>query len=432
MRVLLVGGGGREHAIGKALVESGAELFAVMKNRNPGISRLSREYLLTGETEIGKIVEFANEKRIDMAVIGPEAPLAEGIVDELVKNGIGCVGPQKSPARLEWDKSWAREFMRENNIPGCPEFGVFDDIESAIKFGESLGEYVIKPSGLTGGKGVRVKGEHFSTVSEARDIMRSMIPSHRIVIEEKLIGEEFTLQGFVDGKNVEPSPCVQDHKRAFEGDKGPNTGGMGSYSDTGYLLPFMEKKDYDSALKIMTKTVKALKKAGMEYRGILYGQFMLTGDGVKLIEYNVRFGDPEAMNILPIMRTGFLEVCEGIVDGKNASVKFMDKATVCKYLVPAGYPSDPKSGARIEINAKEEENLKIFYASVDEREDGIYTTTSRSMALVGIGDDIYSAEERVERSISLIKGDLFYRSDIGKRELVEKRINNIKNLRRGS
>ncbi len=432
MKVLLVGGGGREHAIGRALVEGGAELYAVMKNKNPGISRLAREFLLINETEIRKIAEFANKKGIEMAVIGPEAPLAEGIVDELLKHEIGCVGPKKSAARLEWDKAWTRSFMQEHNIPGCPEFGVFEDVKSAIRFGEEIGEYVIKPSGLTGGKGVRVIGEHFSTRSEAEEIMNSLIPAHKIVIEEKLVGEEFTLQGFVDGKSLEPSPCVQDHKRAFEGDIGPNTGGMGSYSDKGYLLPFMDKKDYESALKIMVETVKALKKIGIEYRGILYGQFMLTKTGVKLIEFNVRFGDPEAMNTLPIMKTSFLEVCEGIVKGKNVKVEFENKATVCKYLVPAGYPSNPKSGAKIEVNAGESENLRIFYASVDEREDGIFTTSSRAMALVGMGDDIYSAEETVERSISLIKGDLFYRSDIGKKELVEKRINHIKNLRRGS
>jgi len=432
MKVLLVGGGGREHAIGRALVEGGAELYAVMKNKNPGISRLAREFLLINETEVMKIAEFADKKGVEMAVIGPEAPLAEGIVDELLKHEIGCVGPKKSAARLEWDKAWARSFMHDHSIPGCPEFGVFEDVKSAVRFGEEIGEYVIKPSGLTGGKGVRVKGEHFSTRSEAEEIMESLIPAHKIVIEEKLVGEEFTLQGFVDGNTVEPSPCVQDHKRAFEGDIGPNTGGMGSYSDKGYLLPFMDKKDYESALKIMVETVRALKKIGIEYRGILYGQFMLTENGVKLIEFNVRFGDPEAMNTLPIMKTNFLEVCEGIVEGKNVRVEFENKATVCKYLVPAGYPTNPKSGVKIEVNAGESENLKIFYASVDERDDGIYTTSSRAMALVGMGDDIYSAEETVERSISLIKGDLFYRSDIGKKELVEKRINHIKNLRRGS
>jgi len=253
------------------------------------------------------------------------------------------------------------------------------------------------------------------------------------VLEEKLEGEEFTLQVFTDGETIVPMPLVQDHKHAYEGDTGPMTGGMGAYSDANHLLPFVTQKDVDDALEIMRRTIEALKKtSGMTYKGVLYGQFMLTKDGPKVIEYNVRFGDPEAMNILPILKTDFSAICMSILDGSlSTAVEFEPVATVCKYLVPTGYPAEPDAGVKVEISEEQitSTGARLYYASIDQRPDGIYTSKSRSFGIVGFGKNIESAEQVAEQAVSFVKCDkLFYRPDIGKPEVVQKRIDHMKEL----
>jgi len=358
MDVLLVGSGGREDAISEALTNSRRidNLFAVMKNKNPGIISRCKDFLISEETDIEKIADYAVKKAIDIAVIGPEAPLSVGLVDSLEEHDIRTVGPDKKVAKIETDKSWARRLMVEYKINGCPKFGIFEDIYSAKEFLEENGDLVIKPAGLTGGKGVKVMGEHIKDEDDAIKYIKEVLEMHKsVILEERLEGEEFTLQVFTDGYNLVCSPAVQDHKRAYEGDTGPNTGGMGSYSDRNLNLPFMDKKDYADAIKILKDTISAIKdKTGERFKGILYGQFMLCRDGVKLIEYNARFGDPEAMNIFPLLKTDFLDIAEAIVDKKidGLDVKFEKKATVCKYIVPKGYPSNPKANSVIEIDGK--------------------------------------------------------------------------------
>jgi phosphoribosylamine--glycine ligase len=252
-------------------------------------------------------------------------------------------------------------------------------------------------------------------------------------VEERLIGEEFTLQAFVDGRSVSGTPMVQDHKRAYEGDIGPNTGGMGSYSDAGFILPFVTEKDYFDGIKIMEDTVKAIRKeTGVSYKGFLYGQFMATVDGVKVIEFNARLGDPEAMNILPLLDHDFLDVCQQISGGMlKGTLSFIKKATVCKYLVPEGYPTEPKKDAPIEVDEKKIEEIggRLYYASVREEEEKIITGTSRAIAVVGIANTITEAEVVAEQSLEHVKGDLFHRKDIGTREIVQKRIDHMKELR---
>ncbi|MEM4264959.1 MAG: phosphoribosylamine--glycine ligase, partial [Thermoplasmata archaeon] len=382
MKVLTVGGGAREHAIAAALKRSGARLFSCMKNRNPGIARLSEEFALVNETDVSSVVKYAKARGVELAVIGPEAPLEAGLADALRSEGIGVVGPSMAAGRIETSKEFMRSLMEDKGLPGRVRYISTKSMSDVNDWLDRFGpEVVVKPSGLTGGKGAKIFGEHLMSAEDVRRYCQEIIEgridsSGTVILEEKLEGEEFTIQAFVDGKIVMPMPAVQDHKRAYEGDEGPNTGGMGSYSDADHLLPFLTREDYDSGVHIMQKVCDCLREEGMEYRGILYGQFMCTKDGPKVVEFNARFGDPEAMNVLTIMTDSFLEMAEGIAGGslsKNCS--FAPQATVCKYVVPEGYGTKPLAGQRIEID---EEKIRrtgatLYYAAVNETEEGIFT-----------------------------------------------------------
>lgn len=432
MKVLLVGGGGREHAIAESVARSrkNPELFAAMSKKNPAIARLCKEFLLIKETD-PEVVEFAIKNKIELAIIGPETPLASGISDHLWDAGIPVVGPRRLAAQVEFDKAWTRDFMKKYAIPGNPGFKVFrkGDKPGTDEFIDELGDVVIKPAGLTGGKGVRVMGDHFG-IEGAKDYAKEVLKNDDLVVEERLIGEEFTVQAFVDGKNLAFAPCVQDHKRAYDGDKGPNTGGMGSYNDSKDILPFMKESDYADAKKIMASTVQAIKKeTGVPYQGILYGQFMATAKGISVIEFNARFGDPEAMNVLPILENDFLDVCMAIVNGTldKITVTFKKQATVCKYAVPSGYPDDPSKDSIVEIG-----NMKdaiLFYSSVYEKDNKIFTTGSRAFGVLGIADTIREAEIKAQSGLLALKGALHSRRDIGTEELIQKRIQHMKELR---
>ncbi|MCL2890820.1 MAG: phosphoribosylamine--glycine ligase, partial [Methanomassiliicoccaceae archaeon] len=252
-------------------------------------------------------------------------------------------------------------------------------------------------------------------------------------IEEKAVGEEFTQMVFCDGNTISPMPLVQDHKRAYEGDVGPNTGGMGSYTDANHLLPFVTASERKEALQIVQRIVDALRKEGCTYRGPMYGQFMLTVNGPKIIEINARFGDPEAMNVLPILETSFTDVCLAMATGTlNYEAKFRNEATVCKYVVPEGYGVKSKAGLPISVD---EPMIKkcgsaVFYANVDIVDGKLVTGTSRSVGVVGMAGTIEKAESNCEDALVYVKGDaIFVRHDIGKRELVQRRVDHMAMLR---
>jgi phosphoribosylamine--glycine ligase len=434
-KVLVVGGGGREHAIVDALVRGGADIYAVMKNRNPGIARLAKDLLLIKETEVAKIIQFANSHRIGLAVIGPEAPLEAGLSDALRAEGIKVVGPSKRAARMETDKGFARSLLAKHKVPGNLRFGVFNDLASAVKFAiEADFLLAVKPIGLTGGKGVKVEGEQLAdkkeTLAYVKDIFDHSIGGVGVVLEEKIVGEEFTLQAFVDGGRVIPMPLVQDHKRAFEGDLGPNTGGMGSYSLQDHLLPFVRKEDLAKAMESMNRTVEALRKEECAYQGVLYGQFMLTANGPRIIEFNARFGDPEAMNVLPLLDSNFVEICHGIADGDLSSkVSFAKLATVCKYVVPAGYGLEPKANLPIAVDeeAVAKAGAKVFYAAVNEERGRILTSSSRAVGVVGIAPDLERAEANCEQALKHVRGEAIYvRHDIGRKEMIERKLERMR------
>ncbi|HQK28506.1 MAG TPA: phosphoribosylamine--glycine ligase, partial [Smithellaceae bacterium] len=351
--ILLIGNGAREHAIAEAIMRSpqNPRLFSFMKSNNPGIASLSEKIKIGSYSDLDAITGFAKENKIDFAVIGPEDPLNNGVVDALAKADVPSVGPTKSLARLETSKSFTRNLVNKYKISGNPKYKVFLAMDGVEKFLNELEGIVLKPDGLTGGKGVMVQGDHFSTKKEALKLCEQILGGgSSVIVEEKFDGEEFSLQCLCDGKTVVGTPLVQDHKRRFDGDKGPNTGGMGSYSLPDHSMLFLKSSDIEAGLEITRQVAAALsKETGSPYKGIMYGGFIATKNGVKLLEYNARFGDPEAMNILPLLKTDFVEICWHVIDGTLDKIKieFEHKATVCKYVVPKGYglPADHPDAA---------------------------------------------------------------------------------------
>ena len=434
MKVLVVGTGAREHAIADALKDD-VDLYCYMSKVNPGLSKIA-EYCQGDEGDVVKVAQYACDVGVDIAFIGPEAPLEKGIVDELEKNGIKCVGPTKSAARIETDKSFMRELFKKYEIDGSLIYRVFDNSDDVCDFLDNFeGDVVVKPVGLTGGKGVKIVGDHLKDNEEAKKYACEVINNQmggfaQVIIEERVIGEEFTIQAFCDGTHLAPMPAAQDHPHAFEGDTGAITGGMGSYSDSNGLLPFLTRDDYDSAVKIMQDTVKAIASEAEPYRGVLYGQFMLTKDGPKLIEYNARFGDPEAMNVLPLLDTPLAKVCKDIVNGSLGEVKFKSKASVCKYIVPDNYPETTHADELIEVDedAINELNAKVFYAAVSLKSDGIHLSSSRALGIVANADTITEAEKIAEHACEYVKGNVYHRRDVGTDELVEKRIQHMNEI----
>ncbi|HOV68227.1 MAG TPA: phosphoribosylamine--glycine ligase [Methanoregulaceae archaeon] len=428
MKYLVVGGGGREHAIAAALAGGGdARIAAVMATRNPGIAALADSILLAKETDVGHVVGFAAEQSVDLALIGPEAPLEAGLVDALEEAGIPAFGPTRAAARIETDKAYARDLMARHRIPGSPAYWRFSDSEEAVRFiRDHPGDLAIKPVGLTGGKGVRVMGEQIDrdgACAYAREL------GTEIVVEERLEGEEFTLQAFVDGSRLVPMPLVQDHKRAFEGDRGPNTGGMGSYSMPDHGLPFVTPEDRDRALGIMESVVRAMASEGTPFVGVLYGQFMNTGRGPMVIEFNARFGDPEAMNVLTLLGSNLGELAFRCVDGTlgAADASFLPAATVCKYLVPEGYPDAPGPSEPIETG--DPGTARLFFANVEELDGRLWTRRSRTLAFVGTGPTLEEAEAIAERAAAGVRGPVRYRRDIGTRDLLEHRCAHMRSIR---
>ncbi|MBY9018948.1 MAG: phosphoribosylamine--glycine ligase [Candidatus Lokiarchaeota archaeon] len=434
--VLIIGHGAREHVIGESLVNSGANLYAFMSSKNAGLEDLSNGRIkVHSETDFKEIIDFSNESNIDFAVIGPEAPLVVGIVDALERNGIPCVGPSIEAAQLEGSKIFTRTLLEKYKITSnikSKSFKSMQDVESYIK---DLNEenIVVKPDGLTGGKGVKVYGDHLFSKRDILDYCQALVNQKAsFLLEEKLEGEEFTLQTFVDGKNVIGTPLVQDHKRAYEGDTGPNTGGMGSYSMEDHLMPFINQNDINLALEDIKKTVAAVKaETGVKYKGFLYGGFMKTAEGLKLIEFNSRLGDPEAMNVLPLLNGNFVDICWSIINGNlSQNFNFKNQATVCKYLAPEGYPVNPKKDQQIKIDGEKLKTIgaKYYYASVYRENNNIYTTSSRAMGILGIADDLQKAEQIAEEGVKCVEGQLFHRKDIGTLKLLQKRIEHMNSL----
>jgi len=433
MKILLIGNGAREHIIATKLSQSPKkpELIIFASAVNPGIEKLATVYHVGDINDTEAIRKFAEQNKPDFAVIGPENPIASGVVDALKLINIPSASPTKKMGQLESSKAFTRALLKKYNIEGNPQFKTFESDDGLLEYSKSLGEFVVKADGLHGGKGVLVQGDHFDSAEEGIEFAKKFIASDgHVVIEEKFIGQEFSLMSFSDGEHIVDMPPIQDHKRAFEGDTGPNTGGMGTYNYP-ENLPFLTDEEIRAAHEITVKVAKAMQEELQDpFIGIMYGGFIATKNGVRLIEYNARFGDPEAMNALTLLETDLTDIFQAQINGTldQLNITFAKKATVCKYVVPEGYPTKPRKGDKIEIGELPE-GVSYYLASVDQREDGMYMLGSRAIAFIGIGENIEEAEQLAQKGVESVTGPVFFRNDIGTKELINKRIEMMKSLR---
>ncbi|HEY5381898.1 MAG TPA: phosphoribosylamine--glycine ligase [Acidobacteriaceae bacterium] len=441
--VLLIGSGAREHALAVALARAPQRptLLCFGSTRNPGIAALTHAYTTGDLTSASAILAFAAQHKPTLAIVGPEAPLAAGVADALWSAGIPTVGPTTQLARIESSKGFTRDLLQRHNIPGNPVFQRFNS-RSEMEAGAEvmlarLGDHhVIKDDGLAGGKGVKVFGDHLHSLDESLAFCRELAAlNHPFVIEEKLEGEEFSLLSFTDGATLRHMPAVQDHKRAYNGDSGPNTGGMGTYTDADGSLPFLLPSDIAAARAMNEQVIAALAQdCGAPYRGILYGGFMATRDGVHLIEYNARFGDPEALNLLTLLETDLVAICRAIVDGTlhTLDVAFAPEATVCKYLVPEGYPDHPHKGDPVRAPQTLPPATTLYLGSVDtdaSKDTILFSAGSRTLAVVARAASLAAAEALCESVIAQIPGPFFHRTDIGTPAALNRRIDHMRSLR---
>ncbi|MBQ7641519.1 MAG: phosphoribosylamine--glycine ligase [Acholeplasmatales bacterium] len=408
MKVLVIGGGGREHAIVHALSKSSKVTEIYAAPGNAGISKLAMCVNIK-DTDVENLIAFAKSEKIDLVVVGPEASLAVGIVDALNAEGIKAFGPTKAAARIESSKNFAKDLMSKYNIPTA-RYEVFDNYEEAISFVKiSPLPTVIKYDGLAAGKGV-VIAENYEQAEEAlKDmLLDDKYGKGKVVIEEYLEGPEFSFMCFVDGENVYPLQLAQDHKRAYDGDKGPNTGGMGAYSP----LPFITEADYNEALnEIMIPTAKAMVNEDTPFKGVLYGGLMKTKKGVKVIEFNARFGDPETEVVLPRLTSDIYDAFMAIIEGNKPVLTWDNKCTIGIVMASKGYPGDYKKGFVIE-NAT---SGNIYHMGTKFDENGNYVTNGgRVLFVVASADTLEEANKKANALVNEIKCDnLYHRTDIG-------------------
>jgi fusion protein PurCD len=439
MKILLLSLAARGHAIADALARSpqNPDIISVVPAANPGIAALATEQHVADLMDFDAILHIAKSTNPDFAFVAPDDPIGAGLTDALEEIGIQSVSPQKQLAQIESSKGFTRDLLAKYKIDASPAYAyITEKDETAIRtfIDEQDGNYVVKYDALKGGKGVKVSGEHLNSIDDGVAYALECIEEcGRVVLEEKLIGVEFSLISFVSGTQVVDTPAIQDHKRANVGDTGPNTGGMGTWSDANHSLPFIKPSDLARAKELNRLTAAALQtECGEPFKGILYGGFIITKKGVQLIEYNARFGDPEALNILPLLQTDFVDICQAIISGELTEdmVSFENKATVCKYITPASYPESKDQRGQPFTLPVPGSNARIFLGDVSEGDDGeLLLGGSRTAGIVGIGDTIAEAEQIAQELCKQVVGPVRFRSDIGTEELINQRIDLMNSIR---
>jgi len=438
MKVGLIGNGGREHAIARGLCANPeTHLFVAAQGQNSGIAELAKGYCETGFKNTAKIVDYFAEQQVDFVVVGPEATLMLGVVDGLRAAHIPAVGPTRAQAHLEGDKAFMRHLLRDQIGWGSPTWSTVTSLADAATFLDEVGQVVVKPLGLTGGKGVRVMGIQLEGHDEVLDYVSELLETDgEVLLEECVVGEEFSRMAFVSDGELAPLPLMQDFKYAYDGDRGLMTGGMGAYSTADGGLPFVESKDQLDADRLLSDVVQALEKlTGDAYRGFLYGQFMVTRSGIKLIEFNVRLGDPEALNLMAILGSDATTVFYQIATGRlePAEIQFKPQASVSKYLVPQAYPDaiiEPIP-FRLDEQVVAQAGLSLIHGSVEKTGPTAWVALgSRTFGLVGLGDSPGAVSERIDACLTqLAIPELRYRKDVGKREIIARKVTRMKDLR---
>lgn len=418
MKVLIVGSGGREHAIAQSVAKSSKVDKIYCAPGNAGIGQIA-ECVAIGAMEFDKIVEFAKTNSIDLVIVGMDDPLVGGLVDELEKAGIRTFGPRKNAAILEGSKAFSKDLMKKYNIPTAA-YENFDDADAALRYLETAKfPIVLKADGLALGKGVLI----CNTLEEAKEGVKSIMldkkfgtAGNQMVIEEFMTGREVSVLSFVDGKTIKIMSSAQDHKRAKDGDQGLNTGGMGTFSPS----PFYTKEVDDFCKKyIYQATVDAMAAEGREFKGVIFFGLMLTEDGPKVLEYNARFGDPEAQVVLPRMKNDLIEVAEACIDGTldQVDLQFEDNAAVCVVLASDGYPVSYEKGFVIHGLEKFEgkDDYFVFHAGTKKTEEGFVTNGGRVLGVTAKGSDLKEARKKAYEATEWIDfANKYMRHDIGK------------------
>jgi len=417
VNILVIGSGGREHALFWKLSESPQTERIYAIPGNPGMGEMTD----IAVTDNAAILQFAKEKDIGLVVVGPEVPLMNGLVDDLEAAGIPAFGPRANAAEIEGSKSFAKDLMKKYGIPTA-RYEVFAEAEAAHAYIRSEGTpIVVKADGLAAGKGVVVA----MTEQEALDAVDAIMENNsfgdageRVVIEEFMEGEEASLLAFTDGTVIRPMISAQDHKRAFDGDKGPNTGGMGTYAPAPVMTPELTERAVEEILK---PTISAMEKEGRAYRGCLYLGLMITADGPKVVEFNARFGDPETQVVLPLLDGDLVQIMHACAGGTLADVpiRWKDGAAVCVVLAAGGYPASYEKGNEIYgIGNAEKLGALVFHAGTAKKNGKIVTNGGRVLGVVGMGKDIASAVQSAYDAVDQIsfKGE-YHRKDIAHRAL---------------
>lgn len=418
MKVLVVGGGGREHAIVMSLAKSPKITKLYCAPGNAGISQLA-ECVPAGPMEFEKIVTFAKENQIDLTFVAMDDPLVGGLVDELEKEGLRAFGPRKNAAILEGSKAFSKELMKKYKIPTAG-YETFDDPDQAIEYlRQSQFPQVLKADGLALGKGVLICNDLEEAVAGVKSIMMDKqfgSAGNRMVVEEFMTGREVSVLSFVDGKTIRTMTSAQDHKRALDGDQGLNTGGMGTFSPSPFYTKEMEAYCMEH---IYQPTVDAMAAEEREFKGIIFFGLMLTEEGPKLLEYNARFGDPEAQVVLPRMKNDLLEVVEACIDGTldKITLDFGDQAAVCVILASEGYPVSYEKGVPVKgLNRFDgETEYFCFHAGTALKGETVVTNGGRVFGITAIGKDLIEAREKAYQAAEWVEFDNKYmRTDIGK------------------
>ncbi len=438
-KVLIIGNSASTLAAARAYHRAGCELYAQGEVVNPGLKEICTDYNLGGLADWDSLKTFTEKIKPDLVYVGPPDPLAAGIVDFFNDTfGIPVFGPKKACTILESSKAFTRDLVDKYKIPGQIRFKTFNSMEGLRAFAEELGgDFVVKADGLKAGMGVKVSGDHFATLEEGLEFAQECITeSGRVVIEEKLIGEEFSLMSLCDGETALDLPAVQDFKRALNDDKGANTGGMGCYIDRGASLPFLSKEELAQASEITRQVLKAMnQEIGIPFKGVLFGGFMLTKNGLKLLEYNVRTGDPEAIAAFSVLKNNFFDLSMALVEGRLSTIKLEleEKAAVCKYLVPEGYPEIAHHGAILKLPTVPPD-VEVYTAWVEQDPEGLRMVQGgsvghRAAVIMAKGDSLAEAEAKVEAVCQKIEGPFFHRSDIAKPETIAKKLARMAALR---
>ncbi|KZS47004.1 phosphoribosylamine--glycine ligase [Paenibacillus glucanolyticus] len=421
MDILVIGGGGREHAIVWALSKSPKAGTIYCAPGNAGIGQLA-ECVPIAVSEFEKLAAFAVEKQVGLIVVGPDDPLADGIVDAFDETGIPVFGPRKNAAEIEGSKTFMKDLLHKYSIPTAA-YAKFDDYESALAYLRQQGApIVVKADGLAAGKGVTVARTLEEAEQALSDIMQSKVfgdAGSRVVIEEFLEGQEMSILAFVDGETVKPMSAAQDHKPAYDDDRGPNTGGMGTYSPLPHIQPSIIEEAIETIIK---PTAKAMVAEGRPFRGVLFAGLMISPDGrPKTIEFNARFGDPETQVVLPRLKTDLLEVFLSAVNGTLADLEleWSDEAAVCVILASGGYPASYPKGIAITGLEDEQDSTIVFHAGTARDAEGTWRTNGgRVLGVVGLGTDIASARAKAyERAEGITFEGKFNRTDIALKAL---------------